>query len=397
MTPPTRRHPPTTAAAKPPRVAVLTFHFHYNYGGVLQAYGLAQALRQLGCEAIFPATIPRYCRGWIGTRELLAIRKKGVVRAMAEARRELSRRHAFDLFRRRHFPAAVGGPAWKDVIADPGVRAVVVGSDQVWNLAWMRNWEPYYFLGSLPADSPIRRIAYAACFGTENQRPEYLERAGPLLEKFDAIGVRTGTTRRIVEENFGLRTTRVVDPSLLHDFRDLGGMRPYDGPYILHYGIRPEAIERGRDIAVALRRRTGLPIALIVPESYALESWPHTGWADRVLGEASPADWVESIRGCSYLVTDSFHGCVFASRARRPFLAFAQGRSAERILDVTRHYGLEDRMAPDGDAADAVDAMLAPVDFAAVHDRLALDREASLRFLREALAGIAPGAADSTT
>lgn len=397
MPPTTRRPSPAGATATLPRVAVLTFHFHYNYGGVLQAYGLAQALRGLGYEAVFPSTVPRYCRGWIGTRELFAIRKKGVVRAMVDARRELARRRAFDLFRRRHFPAAVGGPAWEDVIEDPAVQAVVVGSDQVWNLAWMRSWEPYYFLGSLPAESAIRRIAYAACFGTENQRPDFLERAGPLLEKFDAIGVRTGTTRRIVEENFGLRTTRVVDPSLLHDFRDLGGSRPYDGPYILHYGIRPEAIERGRDIAVALRRRTGLPIALIVPESYALESWPDTSWADRVFGEASPADWVESIRGCSFLVTDSFHGCVFATRARRPFLAFPQGRSAERILDVTRHYGLEDRMAPDGAATDTVDAMLAPIDFDAVHDRLAVDREASLRFLREALGGAASATADSPT
>ncbi|MFM7734977.1 MAG: polysaccharide pyruvyl transferase family protein [Alphaproteobacteria bacterium] len=298
-----------------------------------------------------------------------------------------------DLFRRRHFPAAVDGPAWSEVIVDPAVQAVVVGSDQVWNLGWMRSWEPYYLLGSLPDESAIRRIAYGACFGTMNQRPDDLDRAGPLLAKFAAIGVRTETTRRIVEENFGLPTTRVVDPSLLHDFRDLRGMRSFEGPYILHYGIRPEATERGRDIAVALRRRTGLPIALIVPESYALESWPDTSWADRVLGEASPADWVESIRGCSFLVTDSFHGCVFATRASRPFLAYAQGRSAERLLDVTRHYGLEARMAPDGDATEAVDAMMAPVDFAAVHERLAVEREASLRFLREALGGVAPAGA----
>lgn len=390
---PTRPHAPAGTTVTLPRVAVLTFHFHYNYGGVLQAYGLEQALRRLGYEAVFPGTIPRYCRRWIGSWGVLAIHRKGVVRALVDLRRELPRRRAFNLFRRRHFPAAVAGPAWNEVIADSAVQAAIVGSDQVWNLAWMRGWEPYYFLGSLPADSAIRRIAYGACFGTENQRPDYLERTGPLLAKFDTIGVRNETTRRVVEDNFGIRTTRVVDPSLLHDFRDLGGIRPFDGPYILYYGTRPEGTAWGRDIALALRRRTGLPIALIVPESFTLESWPDTSWADRIFGTASPADWIESIQGCSFLVTDSFHGCVFATVARRPFLTFAHGRTAERIVDMTRRYGLEARMAPSGAATDAVDAMLAPVDFAAVHDRLAVDREASLRFLREALGGVPPSTA----
>ena len=47
-------------------------------------------------------------------------------------------------------------------------------------------------------------------------------------------------------------------------------------------------------------------------------------------------------RGLS--VTDSFHGCLFATAARRPFFAYPQGASAERILDVTSRYALGDRV-----------------------------------------------------
>lgn len=378
-----------------PRVAVLTFHFHYNYGGVLQAYGLQHALRSLGYEAVFPRTVPEYCRGWIDRLAVFGVRRKGVVRGIADCWREFPRRRAFDRFRSLRFPAAVAGPALSEVICDPRTIACVVGSDQVWNLAWMRRWEPYYFLGDLPVDSPIRRVAYGACFGTGAQRADLLQLAAPLLSRFSAIGTRTRTTARIVDGIAGLRTTPVVDPSLLHDYREIRGSSPFDSGFIMVYGIRPEAIDRGRDLALALRRRTGLPIALVVPESFAMEAWPAVGWADRVVGRASPADWVESIRRCSFVVTDSFHGCLFATANRRPFLSYAQGRSAERTLDVTARYGLGGRVIPEGSTAAAVERMEEPIDFDAVHSRLQSDREASLRFLAAAIGGRDPAAAST--
>ena len=381
--------PTTRPVADRPRVAVLTFHFHYNYGGVLQAYGLWQALRHLGYDAVFPGTIPGFCRGWVHPSVVPSPRRKGIVQGLRAPFTEFPRRRAFDLFRRQSFPPAVAGPSWNEAIADPRLVAAIVGSDQVWNLAWMQAWEPYYFLGSLPADSPIRRIAYAACFGTETQRADYLELARPLLDRFDAIGVRTETTRRIVEMHSPIRTTPVVDPSLLHDFQELRGQRPFAGDYILVYGIRPNDFGRAREIACALKRRTGLPIAVLVPESFTLEWRPATDWADKVCERASPADWVESIRQCTCLVTDSFHGVLFATASRRPFLAYPQGTTAERIVDVTRRYGLDERVVS-GDAVEShASPMFAPIDFDLVHERLRVDREASLRFLREALVGSA--------
>jgi hypothetical protein len=375
-----------------PRVAVLTFHFHYNYGGVLQAYGLQHALRSIGYEAVFPRTVPEYCRGWIDRLGVLGVRRKGVARGVADCWREFPRRRAFDRFRQLHFPAAITGPAWKEVISDSRTIACVAGSDQVWNLAWMRRWEPYYFLGDLPVDSTIRRVAYGACFGVASQRPDYLRLATPLLSRFSVIGTRTRTTARIVENVTGRRTTPVVDPSLLHDYRELRGGSPFDSGFIMFYGIRPEAIDRGRELALAVKRRTGLPVALVVPESFALESWPAVGWADRIVERASPADWVESIRRCSFLVTDSFHGCLFATANRRPFLSYAQGRAAERTVDFAERYGLGRRVLPEGSAAAAVERMEEPVDFDAVHSRVQADREASLRFLAAAIVGRDPSA-----
>ena len=52
--------PTATSAEGRPRVTVLTFHFHYNYGGVLQAYGMQEALRRIGYEAVFTRNVPDY-------------------------------------------------------------------------------------------------------------------------------------------------------------------------------------------------------------------------------------------------------------------------------------------------------------------------------------------------
>jgi len=373
--------------ADAPRVAVLTFHFHYNYGGVLQAYGLQHALRSLGYEAVFPSTVPRHCRGWIDLLPLRSSRRKGLLGAWIDCREEFPRRWAFDRFRRDHFPAASSGPTWSEAIADPRTVACVVGGDQVWNLSIMGRWDPYYFLGSLPVDSRIRRVGYGACFGTAAQPPDHLRLAAPLLSRFSSIGTRGDTTARIVEKVTGRKTTPVVDPALLHDYREVRGTAPFESGFILFFGKRPETMGRGREIALAVRRRTGLPIVLIVPETFAAESRPAVDWADRVESRSSPADWLESIRRCSHLVTDSFHACLFAMAHRRPFLAYGGSGTEERILDVTRRYGLDGRVVAEGVVDDPADLMSAPIDFDAVHEKLRVDRATSMRFLADALAG----------
>ena len=44
------------------KVGILTFHFAYNYGAVLQAWGLQQAIESLGHEVCFLNYVPDYMK-----------------------------------------------------------------------------------------------------------------------------------------------------------------------------------------------------------------------------------------------------------------------------------------------------------------------------------------------
>ena len=60
----------------------------------------------------------------------------------------------------------------------------------------------------------MKKIAYAASFGTASVSERYSELVGPCIRGFDVVGVREESGRRIVEA-FGVACAVVLDPTLL--------------------------------------------------------------------------------------------------------------------------------------------------------------------------------------
>ena len=79
------------------------------------------------------------------------------------------------------------------------------------------------------------------------------------------------------------------------------------------------------------------------------------------------------------MVTNSFHATVFSVLLGKPFAAFATEHSGARVRDLLAKLSLSDRLYREGFAMDT------PVDFAAAHALLALEREKSMDFLKNAL------------
>ena len=87
-----------------------------------------------------------------------------------------------------------------------------------------------------------------------------------------------------------------------------------------------------------------------------------------------------------YVVTDSFHGTVFSVQFQKPFFtAVAPAEMAapesSRTFSLLSRLGLGERIIGKGDTAD----LTAPIDWAAVGERLGRERKLSLDYLRCAL------------
>lgn len=360
------------------RIGLLTLPFHANFGGIIQAVSLSEALRQRG-HKVFILDRRRPAHHW----QRLAMRVLAVLPGQNiggfRARRRMQNVHRD--FIESHFDGRSAicrsSAEMRRATALLKVDAVVVGSDQVWRLAYMHpDAVADFFLGFI-TDNRTRRISYAASFGVGSwEYPGRTEEIAPLLGKFEAVSVREASGVTICKEVFGRDdAAHVLDPTLL---------------------IEPAFHHRlCSDIAVPPRtdgRRTAFFYMLDNPDirSAALSALG----SDYAAAELTLKDghtvtlpqWVSRFRDAEFVVTDSFHGTVFAIIFRKPFLSVVNhGRGADRFTSLLGQLGLEDRLiAPDNTTE--IEALVArPIDYDEVHRRLADLRRDSAEFLERAL------------
>lgn len=320
------------------KVALLTFHFNQNYGAVLQAYATQSFLTGKGFQVEIPDYVPPYMKPSSGL--FRGIRQNGRIRPglVWSKLKKLRRYMGFENFRRQHLALSpTGGALERSLEIQRAAHAVIVGSDQVWNLNWHlpQQFDGYYFLSDLSEGGP-KKISYAACFGKREQPQELLSHAISRIDDFDHVFSRNSLTKQIVEENAGGIVDLVVDPTLLPDVNwNLGGSAPGKG-YILVYSIDGAQAPLAEAILGRLKAETGLKVIRIDSEN------PHPmAHCDQVERHASPADWVEFFRCADYVVTDSFHGCVFATKFERNLVAYSSGWRSERIVDFLARTGQE--------------------------------------------------------
>jgi hypothetical protein len=368
-------------------VGILTFHYGYNYGAILQCVGLYQTLIRLGHEVDVidyqpgvHAPVPLW-KGW-------GLRSQDPVASAQTRWRHLryagAMRHRFDQFMSENlsFSSRCDDENVAEVVS--GYNALVVGSDQVWNRNYI-SVTPACFFNFSP-EYPGRRISYAACCGCKEQPEDTAGRIERALLKFDALSVRNQVTCEWVHGLTGESPEIVCDPTLLFSYTGLesSDVLPFK-KYILAYALGEE-IRGGHRRAVAEIRNVhgDLPVVWVCPSAHKPESFCE--WADHIIYTAGPAEWLGLIQNAAFVYTDSFHGAIFSIKYYKPFLAYYTEESrAERLLDLAKRYGVVHSVA--GSLQDALErkCLETPPDYESVMDRIDHHRQISLSFLKESL------------
>ncbi|RNF34187.1 polysaccharide pyruvyl transferase family protein [Paracoccus methylarcula] len=370
------------------QIGILTLPMNRNYGGNLQAFALMRVLRDLGhCPVLLnrrqgskdpstsldnpepAANIPLY-------PDRIGLGKKVQNRIFVE-------KYMTPISREFHSSSALGSQ-----IGEYGLEAVIVGSDQVWRPKYARGLLRDFFLGFLDeGDRDIRRIAYAASFGSETDeyKPDEKAFATPLLQLFDAVSVREDSAVDLCRNMFGVKAEHVLDPTLLLSKKDYATLlaesqRSSEGGHLLTYVLdaTPDKLDVINRISNALS---------IEPRTTSGQSFVSADPLKAEGGDKSVEAWLASFHNASFVVTDSFHGVAFSIIFNRPFVAYGNAkRGLARFQSLLKAVGLEDRIVVDSDEVD-LDSLLRPIDWEAVNGRLDALRSRSFQFLTDALDG----------
>lgn len=376
------------------KIGILTFSYGSNYGGTLQCVGLFKFLK----EQNFDVKVINYLKNdtySFKSKYLIgAITKKDIknnLKNFKETSRKLfikfryvdSILKKFDLFRKKNLILTNTGDSVRKIIElhlNNNLDYIIVGSDQVWSNV------SEYFLNEIN-DKNIKKISYAACSGKKYEYGDKKEYLVESLKKFRKISVRNKHTQQMVEELIGFTPSIVCDPSVLWDYKEFLKKDFKKEKYILTYILGSDIKEGNEKVIKEIKKIYGdiKVIAIGIPFvwSGSLRFYP---WADEVLYDASPEDWLNLINNAEFIYTDSYHGILFSMKFHKQFLGYYTEKvRAPRLMDLAKRYKVEKNIVNTLEEAIEKKSISEKINYEEIDLLIEEHRKYSIDFLKKAL------------
>lgn len=329
------------------KIGILTLPLHTNYGGNLQAYALMTVLKKMGHEAwmIDRAKNKVPFKKWF-TPLLKQLIKKHVLRRAiyidGTKQKELLAQNITPFLSKYIQPSTKTFHSSSELenIAEYNFDACIVGSDQVWRPQYTPNIEDYFF--QFINSDKIKKISYAASFGVDAWEfsDEETTTCSSLLKKFSAVAVREDSAVKMCKEKFDVDATHVLDPTMLLEVSDyvklISGAGKSDGDLLVY--VLDESREKELVMNAIISKfgykafKTNTPIDdTTIPHSLRI--------APSIEG------WVRGFYDAKFVLTDSFHACVFSILFNKPFIVYGnKSRGMVRFKSLLSMFSLEDRL-----------------------------------------------------
>jgi hypothetical protein len=367
-------------------VGILTYQNAYNNGAVLQAFALQRTIAGLGYTCSVIDYRERYTNGdyWLFRVPWKRSNIKHDIIMLLNLRSHLVSRKRYQRFRSEHLVlTAQSYQSVTDIInGNLSFDAYVAGSDQIWHpLLLDRPCGAVYFLDFV---SSGRRIAYGPSFGLSAVPPQYRARAAGFINRFDFLSAREDTGCAIIQEIAGRTAEQVLDPTLLQnasEYDQVAVSPPFDKPYILLYPM--QLSDRLQSLALKMRTLLKLPIIAVVPAFF--EPWRFS-FADKLVFDAGPAEFLGWMKNAAFVCTNSFHGTCFSIIYRKNFLGVPHLGTNTRIHSLLKSLDLLSRHINDPKALLPGDPLLESIDYSIVTLRLKYEINLSMEYLKRALA-----------
>lgn len=373
------------------KIGILTLPLHNNYGGILQAYALQETLKSMGHRPILidnSGTIKlpiltKYYRYAVRTAKNILLNSNLTIRYDKEHNYPIKvmRQHTYRFLKK--YISRIDLQGSYTLLKKSRFDAIVVGSDQV--------WRPRYFWHAPLSDAflafakdwDIKRISYAASFGSEEWEytPEQTTECGDLLRRFDAVSVRESSAVSLCKEYFNVDAQHVLDPTMLLDASHYITLFQQEATpksegdlmcYILDSSEEKEALVQSVASTYSLT-----PFS--VNSKYEV---PDAPLEEKI--QPPVEKWLRGFYDAKYVITDSFHACVFSILFKKPFIVYGnKHRGMARFQSLLAMFGLEDRLVTTPEEASSV--ICRPIHWDTVYTRLDEWRQKSRDFLTAAL------------
>lgn len=384
------------------KIALISYHFWYNYGTCLQAYALWKVLYDMGMESEYlnfgwKYPVPQYmyyANYWKynipnnGVYRKLKYRLLSYVETIKSHRliKQLridsvcySNNKLFDKFHKDLIIESERISSAKLKCVSKQYCKFIVGSDQVWNPDCCEEDCYKHFLLDF-VDDNNKKFSYGSSIGKVDIDEHTKSLFEKYLKTFASISCRERTGCLLLEKTIGRSVPIVLDPTLLllpDEWKQIAryknGIEGAIVCYIL--GAKEVIVERAIELSEQTHRR--LVILTTMPSII-------DKYGKYVVGGVGPSEFVGLVDKCSFVVTDSFHGTAFAINFNKPFYSYMKREGDlntsdnSRILDLLRLFGFEKCLKEDDSHCFEIDSL----DFSNANEILARERKTSMKYLK---------------
>ena len=259
-------------------------------------------------------------------------------------------------------------------------KAVIAGSDQIWN-SYAVYVDPFYYLRFAPYN---KRIAYAPSLG-KNKIPSYnIKRMKNYIGDFPSLSVRENSGRILIKQLIKKDVPVVLDPSFLLEREEWVKKENHmevPSRFILLYFLDEPNVNTVKTIYKYVENKN-LPVVSIPFHFDSFNCCKNIQFVD-----AGPSEFIYLVNHADTVLTDSFHGTAFSINLRTNFHVFSRQygnnqSQASRITDLLGMFGLMDRYITGGD----IDSLeISEFQWNSINDALREKRLSSNDYLSKAL------------
>ena len=377
------------------KIGILTMSYRSNYGGIFQCVALCNILRKMGHDvevinfqtaqqASFKRRLKLLLTNFDSKTYFTWLSDKlkdkfdylnGKLRPLPTA---LLKRCSLFIKENIPYTEKCDEKSIGLLVKEKGFEMIIVGSDKIWGglgysqLVYFGDWKPV-FDGKL--------VSYAAC-SSLNEVPRYnYKKIKSLLARFARISVRDKHTQDLIQP-FSTQAIQIVaDPTVLYDFdKYLIPRHANEQPYIFAY-ILGNDIKGGHQAALKkIKEKYGeIPVKAVVLTN---ESTGIINYADEIIYDADPQDWINLLAYSSFVYTDSFHGVIFSLKFNKDFIAYYREESrSSRLLDLKRRFSIKQNIVSN---VDEIDLQAVEIQYEIVNKEILELKESSICFLEDA-------------
>ncbi len=318
------------------KIAIITLYGNINYGNKLQNYAVEQIFRGYGIEAVtidyrkklninnikriiniltnYQFSSNREERAAEGKKEALLEKFSSKYLHVKSITRIGQLRKSFDYF--------------------------CVGSDQVWNPAWLDDTTKHLML--LDFVEKEKKMTMSVSFGVEELPMQWMEFYKEGLSDFKQIAVREKTAEKIVKDLCDVSVDTYIDPTLMLDSKKWEEIAKRPNEYTEDYVANSAILYFLGEITDSDMSRVK---KIVDDNNLHIIMLNKRGECENPI--PSVEEWIYYIGHAGLVITDSFHGAVFSFLFDRNLIVYKRNdmynNMFSRLENLMEKFDLKDR------------------------------------------------------